>query len=785
MNDPRLLSSVTDDDAVYDNYTETTTDPGNSLFIIAVFICTGSVVGLPLSVKIGKFITRWNYGCATASSNNINEDYDVGNNGYHAERGQFHEEESVSFGNLHQPSHTDIDDSDLSFLRRCQQSGHSALQFLLQNTNPWRRHRSHTETNLETRRAMVRKGLAKEARISALFHHQLEASNEEDHNDDGDLEFVQHNDDRNKDKKNVAQDPARFVDPGDGRHEIAIYPHENSISQRTHHGHYLRVLQESLLTAWTILKYDYETKRILRLAIPFTFSALAGTGSDLIVVAIISQNLGTDDMVAYAMVELIVGVSSSFMGGWIEAVSSLGSMAYGAENYELAGQYVQSACICFTLCELPMALLWGGTIGKILLLMGFGESVADAAQSFVWVCAAINILKGLNDCIVSFLGVIEREKYANVMFCISAFVRVGFVALFATKTDANLVVLGLVILVDQSLLFFLNIIIPVQLGWFDEFEAGLLGWSFGKNWSVVKNLFKVALPLAIGSLWAYAEWEILTIFAAFLGPAEAATWAVLGYVWGVFESTTEAVGDASEVRVAYQLGKGRHALANIAAFKSMFISFILAVLMSIVFLCLRNVLPRWLTDDTTLQSMLSELFPLVALGNVSMTTGMVGWAVVGAQGRYHLATTIATMCSLLITLPLSAILTIRMRIDLQGLTFAVVVGYTITAMTLITCILISDWEMLSTKVKDQMAVDSVDSDDDDSTSTSQRNDKRKKVGIFSALTGGLDADYETPPSSPLKYPPSTHSTPENLLCDNDLKQKQTKSFLPHRADSSP
>jgi hypothetical protein len=47
---------------------------------------------------------------------------------------------------------------------------------------------------------MVRKGLAKEARISALFHHQLEA---EDHNDDGDVEFVQNNDGQNKNKKNV------------------------------------------------------------------------------------------------------------------------------------------------------------------------------------------------------------------------------------------------------------------------------------------------------------------------------------------------------------------------------------------------------------------------------------------------------------------------------------------------------------------------------------------------------------------------------------------------------
>lgn len=778
MNDNRLLSSVADDDAVYDNYIETTTDPGNSLLILALFICTGSVVVLPLSVKIGKLIARWNYGC-TAANNNTNGVYDEGNDNIHQE-GHHEEESSLFFGN-HQPSHAN--ESELSFIRRCNNSAHSALQFLLQNTNPWRRHSSHTETNLQTRSAMVRKGLAKEARISAVFHQPLEAC-EEDH---GDMEFVQNHGGQNT---NEAQDQSISTDSGDRRQVVASYPHEYSAAQQTNHAHYFGFLQESLLTMWTILKYDYETKRILRLAIPFTFSALAGTGSDLIVVAIISQNLGTDDMVAYAMVDLIVGVSSSFMGGWIEAVSSLGSMAYGAGNYELAGQYVQSACICFTLCEIPMALLWGCTIGKILLLMGFGESVAASSQSFVWVCAAINIMKGLNSCMVSFLGVIEREKYANVMYCISAFFRVGLVALFATKTDATLVVLGLVILVDHSLLFFLNILIPVQMGWFESFEAGLLGRNFRKNWSVVKNLFKVAFPLAIGSLWAYAEWEILTIFAAFLGPAEAASWAVLGYVWGVFESTTEAVGDASEVRVAYQLGKGRHALANLAAFKSMFISFILAILMSVVFLSLRNVLPQWLTDDTTLQSMLTELFPLVALGNVSMTTGMVGWAVVGAQGRYHLATSIATVCSLLITLPLAAVLTIRMRIDLQGLTFAVVVGYTMTAMVMITCILISDWESLSKRIQDQMAADGEDPDSDSDSDIPPPQDK-SNLGKPHSHTSHVEAS-STPNegikiNAPISTPTvthSTHSSPDGII-EIDQGRKQKKPLLPHRAESLP
>lgn len=77
------------------------------------------------------------------------------------------------------------------------------------------------------------------------------------------------------------------------------------------------------------------------------------------------------------------------------------------------------------------------------------------------------------------------------------------------------------------------------------------------------------------------------------------------------------------------------------------------------------------------------------LHSFSMNVGMCCWALIGAQGRYRLATSIAVACSILVTLPIAAVTTIGMRLDLQGLTFAVVTGYTVTAMLLSSFLLIS------------------------------------------------------------------------------------------------
>ena len=71
-------------------------------------------------------------------------------------------------------------------------------------------------------------------------------------------------------------------------------------------------------------------------------------------------------------------------------------MAYGAENYKLVGQYVQTSCIGFVLCEIPFAFIWGATIDKILILMGFEESVVMLAKDYVLVAVANNMMMGIN-----------------------------------------------------------------------------------------------------------------------------------------------------------------------------------------------------------------------------------------------------------------------------------------------------------------------------------------------------------------------------------------------------
>jgi len=106
------------------------------------------------------------------------------------------------------------------------------------------------------------------------------------------------------------------------------------------------------------------------------------------------------------------------------------------------------------------------------------------------------------------------------------------------------------------------------------------------------------------------------------------------------------------------------------------------------------------------------------LGNIFMVFGMVSWSLVGAQGRYKLATIISAIMSFCVTLPLAAIFCIVYEFTLEGLTASVVIGYSTTGMVLAYVLLTSDWEKLSKTIREYNEAEGVSLSDSSYSSSS-------------------------------------------------------------------
>jgi Na+-driven multidrug efflux pump len=148
-----------------------------------------------------------------------------------------------------------------------------------------------------------------------------------------------------------------------------------------------------------------------------------------------------------------------------------------------------------------------------------------------------------------------------------------------------------------------------------------------------KQLLATACPLGLTYLLNYGQWEVLTLFVVALGPAEMVAWAILGYLWSILKYISDGVADASESRCALHLVVNEPNLARLSAGKSHFLGCFLSVLVTSILFLVGLELSKAMIPDPTLQRLMMEVFPLLGIGNVFQTSGLISASILGAQER--------------------------------------------------------------------------------------------------------------------------------------------------------
>uniref|UniRef100_A0A7S3DXC0 Uncharacterized protein n=1 Tax=Entomoneis paludosa TaxID=265537 RepID=A0A7S3DXC0_9STRA len=97
--------------------------------------------------------------------------------------------------------------------------------------------------------------------------------------------------------------------------------------------------------------------------------------------------------------------------------------------------------------------------------------------------------------------------------------------------------------------------------------------------------------------------------------------------------------------------------------------------------------------------MFSELVPYICVGNVTLMFGSMSWTILGASGRVGLATATGFLGSWGVTLPLSALSTLFLGYDLQGMVSAIVIGYSCSGAMNSYFLMRSNWENLARKIQ--------------------------------------------------------------------------------------
>jgi len=455
-------------------------------------------------------------------------------------------------------------------------------------------------------------------------------------------------------------------------------------------------------TFYAVVNIDEESRKILRIAIPFTLSGLVSASLSNICLAMVGRYIGTKAITAYAIVQILLGLTDEFLQGPIAALTTLCSHAVGAKNYFLAGQFVQLAILSYWILSLPAFAFWFNYMDEVVLFLEWGDQeTAHMANDFTHVYIWSFLLRGISSGLWQLLEVADLASEVTIIRILGGVVDAAVIVVLVTSRESSLTQVGLCHITTSLFILCLSFAIAEINNWLGPFKKGLFGSFSLKNVFAIDLMITQALPLAIGSLFSHAEWATLTFFASLLGPAEVAAWAILGNIWEVFYSATSGIGDAAELRVGIHLGSNRPTMAKLAGYKALVLSMTMASIVSIVFFSIQDRIPGWFTVDATLQSMLRELIPFVGIANFTMQFGMTSWSLIGAQGKYRLATCVSFLSSWGICMPLAAVFTLYFRIDLQGLMSSVVIGYVTTGAALATVLLSTNWNEVARQIQMQ------------------------------------------------------------------------------------
>ena len=446
-------------------------------------------------------------------------------------------------------------------------------------------------------------------------------------------------------------------------------------------------------------RWDNEMKKIIGLVLPYTAHTIVVDVLGLLEVSVIGRLLGTSDLSAYFATEFAISFATMFFHGILASLKVLVSQAYGAKNMNLAGTYVQIGIWSHHLFSLPLVLFGWNNFDDIVLRLGLDEDTAESAGEyarFVLVYEAIGIYDGALHCVLDVAG---HEGYSAISNGVRAFV--SFLMVLSVSKwykRPELWMVGAIHLVVKVLFIFINLCVIFFKRWLNNFWPEMVKNPF-QDWLSIKTLWKASLRLSSGRVIENCEWNILFVFAAIQGPAEVAIWGLVGELWDLADDIVIAISDASKVRCAHLLGSDLPEQAKYSSEKSLFIGVVVSIIMSILFGLLQSTIPRWLTNDFTLQRLLGDMIPLISLAVSALSFGSICWSILCAQGRSHLATAVTGFGSLAIALPLGCLSNFCFNLNLQGLIACLIIGYASSGFLNSILMLTSNWHKISYKVR--------------------------------------------------------------------------------------
>ncbi|XP_042019508.1 protein DETOXIFICATION 30-like [Salvia splendens] len=430
-----------------------------------------------------------------------------------------------------------------------------------------------------------------------------------------------------------------------------------------------------------------ESKRLWCLAAPAMFTYFCQYGL-ITVTQIFAGHLGTVHLAAVSVENSIIsGFPFALIYGMSSALETYCGQAYGANQYEMLGIYMQRTWLILNavaLAFLPLFLF----ATPVLRLLGQTPAVSREAGRFaVWMNPE-HFAYAMTYPSTKFLQaqskVVVLAAIATAALCLHA----SLTWLLVSTLGWGLV--GAAVALDASWWF-------IAVAQFAFVVAGSCGeaWS-GLSWRAFHDLWKfVKVSLASAMMTCMEIWYsfALTLFAGYLEDAEISidAFSICMNVLGWSSMVATGLTIATSVRVSNELGRGQPGRSRLAVVVGGVSSLLTGLLFTIILVASRKQYPAIFSSNEQVQKVVEELTPLLGISivfsNVQYTLQGVA---IGAGWQVRVAY-LSVGCYFLLGVPFGTLMAYKFEMGLKGLWCGMVIGLCMQTGLLLWIICIANW----------------------------------------------------------------------------------------------
>ena len=461
---------------------------------------------------------------------------------------------------------------------------------------------------------------------------------------------------------------------------------------------------EEMESVEEMMNLDESMKEIHKLAGPWIFGSIVGELADVTTVALIAFYIGNDSMIAYITIELLLSMLQLLSYGVYDACYKLANIAISSENEGRAGEIAKVSICLSILTSLPALIVSIFWMEDPLLLFGYGRFICDVGPKYAIMSSLMSLMDSSSSIISALVDLNGGANFNSVYDFWDSIISLvlTFVAVaFLQQSLFGLGILWLVIEVASAVVYVCTL---GRQGFLKPFFEGTRShFSFLQSKSsltLLSLILHTSLPHIMAGVASDLEFRVLSFMAAELGAAEAATWILLCYIWSFMECGLNSFASAAATQVNSLLTKGEIVSARRASRKARAFALLYGTSVALIVYAAKDLIADVLTSDYTLQSMLVDCITFACVGVPFTAVGGMSEEMNKEQGRYRTSMAISWCCSLMLTIPVAAIMTYGFRCSVTAVVSAVVMGSTTDGMLQTVLLVYSNFHSASNSLQE-------------------------------------------------------------------------------------